>query len=94
MPLYIFERSFKKNLHLIENVDEDIKLLWRGTRLLNTQLQRQLTRPISERQPEYHYGPLIMRAISYLRLPIVAKEVKYYIFIRSQARFYINYSLS
>lgn len=76
VPLYIFARSFKTFVHLIENVDEDIKLLWRGSRLLNTQLERQLTRPISERQPEYHYGPLIMQAFSYMRLPIVAKEVK------------------
>lgn len=75
VPLYIFVKSFTKFVHLMDNVDDDIKLLWRASRLLCSQQQRCLIGDGLDKRTAFYAGPVMMRAFSYFRLPVVAKEV-------------------
>lgn len=87
VPLYILVPNFKKYINLIDNVDEDITLLWRATRLLNTERERWLNRAPLDDRTDFCFGPVIMRAFSHLRLPVVAKEVKHNAYTKSNDLF-------
>lgn len=76
VPIHILTRNFKKFVHLVDNVDDDIKLLWRASRLFCTQRERCLAGAGLDNRTDYCIGPVILRTLSYLRLPVVAKEVR------------------
>lgn len=67
--------SLKTYLHLINSNNEDIELLWKALRLYSIQREQWDRKSDVEMRSDYLFGPIVMRAFSYLKIPNTAIDV-------------------
>lgn len=65
----------RRHLHLIDGSHVDIDLLRRALRLFLVKNEQTKTQNQVNPQKDFVFGPLVMRALSYLTLPNVAMQV-------------------
>lgn len=75
VPLNILVDNLKRYLHLINSNSDDIELLWKALRLYLTKREQWRRKSDVDNRTDYVFGPIVMRAFSYHKIPNSALNV-------------------